>query len=74
LASKLKFSKLKTAARITIAGELEHKNSKLETSSPGPCRYENHKQKLAMLSKTIGNYKQLEERKDVQSHVKKLSL
>jgi hypothetical protein len=43
LVSKNRFSKFKCNKRTTIAGELEIKHSKLETSSPGPCKYDNHK-------------------------------
>jgi len=35
-----KYSKFRSAKRITIAGELEIKNARKETTSPGPAGYD----------------------------------
>jgi hypothetical protein len=43
-------------ARLSIAGEIEQKCKTIEKTTPGPCRYDNHKDKLKHLPKTIGNY------------------
>lgn len=70
-----KYSKFRSAKRITIAGELEIKNARKETTSPGPAGYDHGNQKLKNMNKTaVGCYQLNEQRKDEQYRVRRLSL
>jgi hypothetical protein len=54
---KFKCSKMLIKKRLSIAGEIEHRAKFKEKTSPGPCGYNNHEQKLSNNGKVPGNYK-----------------
>jgi hypothetical protein len=69
-----RFDKFLKNKRTTVAGELEIKNKKPETSSPGPAAYNNHEAKLKNLNKTIGMYTYRQKRKNYFDSMVELSI
>jgi len=69
-----RFSKFLKNKRTTVAGELLIKHSKLETSSPGPAKYNNHIAKLNNLNRTKGMYEYRQKRKNYFDSMQELSI
>lgn len=69
-----RFDKFLKNKRTTVAGELEIKNKKKETSSPGPAAYNNHAQKIHNLDRTKGMYTYRQKRKNYFDSMQELSI